>query len=205
MSTPVTPQTPKGAAFFERQFRDQVEAGDYALNPFERAFLPLLWGDVLDLGCGLGNLALAAAQAGCRITALDASASATADLTRRARAAGLALEAHPADLRHYVPAREYHGVVSVGLLMFLDAVSARALLARMKAAVCPGGIAAINVLVEGTTYMGMFDPAAWCLFGEDELSGAFEGWEVLHSEHAQFDAPGGTVKRFHTLAARRPL
>ncbi|HEY5635398.1 MAG TPA: class I SAM-dependent methyltransferase [Burkholderiales bacterium] len=204
MSTPITPQTPRGVAFFERQFREQVAAADYALNPFERALLPLLWGDVLELGCGLGNLSLAAARAGCRVTALDASASATADLARRARAAGLALEAHPADLRHYVPARAYNAVVAVGLLMFLDPVSARALLARMRAAVRPGGIAAVNVLVEGTTYMGMFDPAAWCLFGQDELSGAFEGWAVLHSQHAQFDAPGGTVKRFHTLAARRP-
>ena len=166
--------------------------------------LPLLWGEVLDLGCGLGNLALAAARTGCRVTALDASASASADLARRAQAAGVALEAHPADLRHYVPARAYHCVVSVGLLMFLDASSARALLARMKAAVRPGGLAAVNVLVEGTTYLGMFDPAAFCLFGHDELSSVFEGWETVHSRHERFDAPGGTVKRFHTLAARRP-
>ena len=48
--------------FFDSQFHRQIEAGDYALNPFERAALPFLRDEVLDLGCGLGNLALAAAR-----------------------------------------------------------------------------------------------------------------------------------------------
>ena len=43
--------------FFETQFRRQLDGGDFALNPFERLALPYLKGDVLDLGCGLGNLA----------------------------------------------------------------------------------------------------------------------------------------------------
>ena len=42
-------------------------------------------------------------------------------------------------------------------------------LARLREAVRPGGVAALNVLIEGTTYMGMFDPDAYCLFGRDEL------------------------------------
>lgn len=204
MSTPI--ERPGGDAieFFERQFARQVGAADYALNPFERAILPHLSGEVLDLGCGLGNLALAAAQAGCRVTALDASAVAIADLACRAHASGAAIEAHAADLRHYVPARDYDCVVSVGLLMFLACDLARPLLARMRAAVRPGGLAALNVLIEGTTYMEMFGTAAYCLFGRDELSEAFAGWQVLLSRHEDFPAPGGTVKRFHTLAARRP-
>jgi tellurite methyltransferase len=68
----------------------------------------------------------------------------------------------------------------------------------------PGGLAAINVLLEGTTYMAMFDPGGYCLFGRDELSNAFAGWEMVLSRHEDFPAPGDTVKRFHTLIARRP-
>ena len=47
--------------FFDTQFQRQVNSADYALNPFEQAALPFLFGDVLDLGCGLGNLSIAAA------------------------------------------------------------------------------------------------------------------------------------------------
>src|SRR5512146_649986 len=148
MSTKIEPPRRSALEFFDRQFARQVEAGEYGLNPFERAVLPHLSGEVLDLGCGLGNLALAAAERGCRVTALDSSATAIADLARRAGEQGVALEAHGADLRH---------------------------------------------------------PAAHCLFGRDERGGAFAGWEVLLSRREDFAAPGATLKRFHTLLARRPL
>ena len=191
--------------FFERQFQGQVERADYALNPFERAILPHLAGEVLELGCGLGNLALAAAQAGCTVTALDASASGIADLARRAERVGLRLDARVADLRQFAASRRYDCVVSIGLLMFLRCSEARAVLAQIREAVRPGGIAAINVLVEGTTYMAMFDPQGYCLFGRDELTQALETWEPILSVHEDFPAPGDTAKRFHTLVARRPL
>ena len=205
MSTTIEPPRRSALEFFDRQFGRQVQANDYALNPFERAVLPFLSGEVLDLGCGLGNLALEAAGRGCHVTALDASATAIADLVRRAAERGLALEAHGADLRHYVPARDYDCVVSIGLLMFFACGDARRLLARLREAVRPGGLAAVNVLIEGTTYLEMFDPEAYCLFGRDELGEAFAGWDVLLSHHEDYPAPGGALKRFHTLLARRPL
>jgi len=59
--------------FFDKQFRRRVTEQDFSLNPFEKAILPFLSGEVLDLGCGLGNLAVVAATSGCRVTALDAS------------------------------------------------------------------------------------------------------------------------------------
>ena len=205
MSTRVEPPARRSIDFFEQQFRRQSEAGDYALNPFEHAILPHLRGNVLDLGCGLGNLALAAARAGCRVVALDASPTAIADLARRAAEQRLPVEALAADLRHYVPGRLYDCVVSVGLLMFFDCAAARGLLARLRDAVRPGGLAAVNVLIEGTTYLDMFDPSGSCLFARDELARAFPGWEIIDSRHEEYAAPGGTVKRFHTLIARKPM
>lgn len=59
--------------FFDQQFRRQIGARDFALNPFEQAALPYLSGRVLDYGCGLGNLACAAAERGCSVVVLDAS------------------------------------------------------------------------------------------------------------------------------------
>jgi len=204
MSTRIETPAKHSVDFFEEQFRRQTEAGDYVLNPFERAILPHLSGEVLDLGCGLGNLVLAAAQAGCRVIALDASPAGITDLARRARARNLPVETVVADLRHYVPARTYDCVVSVGLLMFFDRSVARSLLARLRDAARPGGVVAINVMTTGTTYLAMFDPAAYCLFEREELSIAFAGWPTLLSRHEDFDAPGGTVKRFHTIVVRRP-
>ncbi len=59
------PRVPRSRSveFFEAQFRRQIREGDFKLNPFETLALDYLRGDVLDLGCGLGNLALAAAAA----------------------------------------------------------------------------------------------------------------------------------------------
>jgi SAM-dependent methyltransferase len=66
----------RSVAFFDEQFRRQLAAADFALNPFESAALPHLHGHVLDYGCGLGSLALAAARGGCTVLALAASTAA---------------------------------------------------------------------------------------------------------------------------------
>lgn len=190
--------------FFDTQFRRQAAAGEYALNPFEQAVLPFLSGEVLDLGCGLGNLSMAAAANGCRVLALDGSSAAVADLAGRAAAASLPVEARHADLRSYRPGKAFDSVVAIGLAMFFSCTDARALVANLRAAVRPGGIATVNVLIEGTTFLGMFTPGDYCLFGEHELEQAFAGWKTEILRFDDFPAPGDTVKRFCTLVARRP-
>ena len=50
----------KSIDFFDAQFRDQVSAGELALNPFETIALPHLRGRVLDFGCGTGSYLLSA-------------------------------------------------------------------------------------------------------------------------------------------------
>jgi tellurite methyltransferase len=189
--------------FFDAQFHRQIEANDYHLNPFEEAVLPYLAGDVLDLGCGLGNLALAAAARGARVTALDACEDAVADLANRASAAGVDIRARAVDLRGWRPQEGFDAVACIGLLMFFAPTDATAGLLAVRDAVRPGGVAAVNVLVEGTTFLEMFDPAAYHLFTREQLAAPFAGWAVLHDREDDFPAPGGTLKRFRTLVARR--
>lgn len=194
----------KSVEFFETQFRRQVADADLALNPFETAALPFVRGRVLDFGCGLGNLAVAAARSGCSVLALDAAATAIQHLAVRAAQEGLAIEALEADLRSYEIAGDFDTVVSIGLLMFFDAATAHRQLAQLQARLRPGGIAVVNALIEGTTYRAMFDPAAHCLFRRDEMREAFAGWEILRESFDHFPAPGDTVKSFATVVARKP-
>jgi len=88
-------------------------------------------------------------------------------------------------------------------MMFFRRERALALLADIQANVAAGGCAIVNVLIEGTTYLGMFDPDNYYLFGRDELEQCFAGWKILVSRHDWFPAPGDTRKEFSTVIARR--
>ena len=195
--------TNRSIDFFDKQFRQQALDRQYQLNPFEQAALPYLSGRVLDCGCGMGNLAFAAAAQGCTVLALDASPAAVAHIQRRAASESAPVAAVLADLRDYEIQGEFDAVVSIGLLMFFDCPGAFRTLAQLQSHVRQDGIAVVNVLVEGTTYMEMFDPAHYCLFARGELESRFAGWDMLQSEISEFAAPGGTVKRFATVIARR--
>lgn len=196
--------TNASVTFFDRQFQKQAENHEFQLNPFELATLPHLSGRVLDFGCGLGNLAMAAAERGCSVQALDASPAAIDCLRQRAAAARLPVEAIEADLRDYAVDENFDCVVSIGLLMFFDCATAGRVLAMLQDHVRPGGIAAINTLIEGTTFLDMFEPGNYCLLPRDEPGRRFAGWNILHAEFRDFAAPGQTVKSFVTLIARKP-
>jgi len=197
-------KTNKTIGFFDQQFQRQARDQDFALNPFELAALPHLGGRVLDFGCGMGNLAVAAAQRGCSVVAMDGSRSAISHLRQRALAEALPIEAIEADLRTHASTEDFDCVVSIGLLMFFDCATARRVLAMLQARVRPGGIAVINVLVEGTTFLDMFEPGHYCLFPRDEMASRFAGWEIMHSEFRNFEAPSRRIKSFVTLIARKP-
>ncbi len=189
--------------FFDDQFQRQIRQRDFALNPFEQAALPYLKGRVLDYGCGLGNLDFEAAARGCSVLALDASEAAIAHVRGRAASEHAAVEGVRADLRGYEVAGQFDTVVAIGLLMFFDCPTAKRTLAMLQDRVRPDGIAVINALVEGTTYLDMFGREAYCLFARGELRRLFAGWSVLRCDEARFDAPRGTVKAFETIIAQK--
>ncbi len=190
--------------FFDRQFARQVHQSDLGLNPFEQSALPHLRGKVLDYGCGMGQLSLAAARAGCPVVALDASEVAIDHLQRMAAAERLPIEAGAADLRTYRLGEDFDAIVSIGLLMFFDCRTAEAVLSELQTHLRLGGTMIVNVLVKGTTYMDMFDPEAYCLFDRDALSSRFATWDILATAHNEFAAPNGQNKAFATVIARRP-
>ena len=119
--------------------------------------------------------------------------------------AALPVEAIEADLRHHRIDEDFDCVVSIGLLAFFDCATALRVLAMLQARVRPGGIAVVNVLVEGTSYLDMFQADNYCLFARDELKSRFADWNIIHSEFRDFDAPGQTIKSFATIIAGKPV
>lgn len=193
----------KSMKFFDSQFQRQVEASEFALNTFESRALNHLSGSVLDLGCGLGNLSVEAARRGHRVVAVDSSPTAIARIERAANQERLPIETHVQDIATWNMDRSYDTIVSIGLLMFFPRDRALELLGSIQKHVKPGGRAIINVLVEGTTYMEMFEPGRFYLFGRDELAEHFTMWKEVEVAFESFDAPGGTRKDFCTIIAAK--
>lgn len=189
--------------FFDAQFERQIRGGDFVLNPFEKLALPHLRGRVLDLGCGLGNLAIEAARRGCHVLALDASINGIEHIRNIAGAESLSVQAEVADLAAYRITDDFDVIVSIGLLMFMESSHAHRLLNEIRCHVKPDGLVIINVLIEGTTYLDMFEPGRYYLFGENELQDYFVGWELVESQYDSFEAPGPSIKKFATVIARK--
>lgn len=191
--------------FFEQQFQRQVGAAELQLNPFEEAALPYLRGRVLDFGCGLGNLSVAASRQGCSVLALDGSTTAVSHLRRRAHEESLAIDARQADLADYALQEEdFDTVVSIGLLMFLGCAQAWQQLAQLQQHLRPGGALVLTMLVQGTTYLDMFDPQQHCLVSPGQLLAHFEGWRIALQREQAFPAPQQCVKSFISLIAFKP-
>jgi len=190
--------------FFETQFRRQVQDREYVLNPFETLAIEYLKGEILDLGSGLGNLSLEAGRRGHRVVAVDASPTAVEHINADARREGLSVEAVQVNIENWSIDRPYDTIVAIGLLMFFRREQALDLLRAIQEHVRPGGRAIVNVLIEGTTYMGMFDSKSYYLFARKELEECFSGWTILASRYDTFPAPGQTLKEFSTVIALRP-
>ena len=94
---------------------------------------------VLDVGCGQGRDALPLARAGHVVTGVDLSPSGVAVMLATARAEGLALTGHVADITGYDPAGSFDVVLIDRTLHMLDPDPRAATFARLIAAVDGGG------------------------------------------------------------------
>jgi tellurite methyltransferase len=135
---------------------------------------------------------------------VDASRTALEHLSRVSRDEMLRLTAVQCDIQQFEVRETFDVVVAIGLLMFFPRQVALELLDKVRGAVGPGGCAIVNVLVEGTTFMDMFDADRYCLLAPEEVEAAFTGWTTILTRQEEFPAPKGTVKRFTTLIARKP-
>lgn len=141
------------------RWNDHVVLYEEAFEPLSLAFarraieaLGLQPGErVLDVAAGAGGAALALAQAGARVTAVDASVGMIARLRGRAQAAGLAVEAQVTDGTALDwPDATFDAALSVfGVILFPDSAKG---LREMRRVVRSGGRIAIVTWTEPHRY-----------------------------------------------------
>ncbi len=154
-------------------------------------------GRVLDLAMGSGRNAVWLAQRGLRVEGLDILPEAVAMATALARRGGVALVARRADARG--PAAlapgDWDGIVVID---FLE----RALLARLAAALAPGGLLIYETFTRAQALAGGKPRDPRWLLEPGELAAAFAGeLDILATREGEAE-PGRHVA---SLVARRPL
>jgi SAM-dependent methyltransferase len=131
----------------------EVECGGYAADlPLWEELADETEGDVLELGCGCGRVALALARRGHRVVGIDTEAALVDELTRRARSEGLEVSCERADASGFVLDRSFGLVLApMQMLQLLPGEEGRrGCLESIAAHLRPGGTAAI-ALVEAVT------------------------------------------------------
>lgn len=151
---------------------------------------------------GLSGLA-ASGRRGHQVLAVDASLAAVERVNRDAAREGLPVKAVQADIASWRIDQSYDTIVTIGLLMFMCQQRATQLLEWILEHVRPGGRVVLNVLIQGTTYMEMFDPGNYHLFQPGEIEERLEAWRILVSRRDTFPAPGETTKEFLTVIAEK--
>jgi SAM-dependent methyltransferase len=127
---------------------------------------PLEGRDVLDVGCGDGAYALAAARAGAHVTGLDRSAAAVGAARARAEGEGLAVDLQVGDASALsFPAERFDVVLAVTVLCFVES-PARAV-AEMARVLRPGGVLVVGELGKWSAWAAwrrlrsLFGPTIW--------------------------------------------
>jgi cyclopropane fatty-acyl-phospholipid synthase-like methyltransferase len=165
----------------------------------------LVHGDVLDIGCGLGDNAIYLAQQGYSVTGLDISPTALTTAERRAADAGATVRFAVADattLDGYTDA--FDTVIDVGMFHCLDDDGKRSYAAAVHRATRPGATMLMGCFSDANN-RGEESPIP--MVSEqtlrDTLSGA--GWELtsLTSETTQLPHDGSEATFWLVQAKRR--
>jgi SAM-dependent methyltransferase len=141
------------------RWTDHVSVYQEVFEPFSLAFAEIaaakltftLGMSILDVGAGSGGAALALAERGCRVTAIDASPGMIERLASRARMARLDVDALVMDGQalDFADGRFDAAISVFGVILFPDAVRG---LAEMRRVVRPGGRIAVVTWTEPESY-----------------------------------------------------
>lgn len=153
---------------------------------------------MLDLACGTGRHAVAAALLGADVSALDRDPAALAQAHAAAERAGTALTLVEADLSHEWPALGTFEVVCV--FNYLD----RGRMADLCRLVAPGGILMMETYLEQQRALGWGPSHADHLLAPGELAALVAPWTIVHGREALEEAGGERVRAVASIVARRP-
>lgn len=170
-------------------------------------------GRALDCGCGRGQHAVVLAAAGLAVDAFDRDEAELERLRRFISETGVSIDCFAADLASYAPAASTYAVVVATkvLHLFAPAVSDR-ILAGLRAAVIPGGVAVVTAFAPSAELVATFpsELAAGTFYDAAALRDRFAGWDIVDedAEDLELDQrrPDGGPVIIHKvgLLARRP-
>jgi SAM-dependent methyltransferase len=155
-----------------------VECGAYTADlPLWRELAAAEAGPILDVGAGVGRVALDLARAGHDVTALDLDAELLAELRARARRDGLEVRAEQADAAGFELSGPPFGLILVPMqtIQLLPGRAARAaFLASARAHLAAGGLVALAVAEELEPFEADTAPGGWGSIPPD--TGERDGW-----------------------------
>jgi len=153
---------------------------------------------VLDVACGTGRHAIAAALLGADVTAMDHDHAALAQARAAAERAEVCVSLLEVDLEGAWPALGTFECVCV--FNYLD----RARIAELKELVAPGGVLVMETFLAAQRMQGWGPSHDAHLLDPGELARLVAPWLVLHGREALEDAGGERVRAVASIVARRP-
>jgi tellurite methyltransferase len=166
---------------------------------------------VLDLGCGEGRNAFFLAGRGCRVTAVDRSASGIDKLRALSERTGVPLTAVVADIVEFPIDGTWDLIMAHGVIDYLDNAVWRRLLGALKEHTAPGGFNAYTCMLFTDEHPAGPEFAAAGFkhsLAQGELAAFYGDWSLVrHDRYVKWDQHPGIPLHCHPVdkvIAQRP-